>query len=168
MGKKNNALKLGIYCADRSFLEIAILCPPVSSVFSRVSHLDTPHLFQKQIWTESSKKRNSPRIKQGQNSEAKPQQSSACSQLIARHTSNIGIFSAGRAPTFQPTSIPTSPTLETPLFPPLLKSVNVPTGTHHQIRAFQIPSTKSASNSIPCSHIDSNFGAEIQWPHSWL
>lgn len=44
-----NALKLGIYCVDGSFLEIAILCPPVSSVFSGVSQLDTPHLFQKQI-----------------------------------------------------------------------------------------------------------------------
>lgn len=139
-----------------------------------VNQLDIPRLLQKQIWTESSKKGNSSRIKQGQNSEPKPLplQVNACLQLIALLTFNTSICKAGRVPTFQSPSTLTSPmsslsTLEIPPFP-FLKSVDTPVETCHWIRTFQIPPTKPPLNSIPYAHagstVLSNFCAETEYP----
>lgn len=118
----------------------------------------TPHLFQKQIWSNISKKRNSSRIKQGQNPEPKPQQVSACMQLTPLHTFNSAICSAGRAlqPSLALTSpVPSLPTSEDPLLPSPLQPLIVPIKTHHCRKAFQTYLTKPALNFTPYIHAGS-------------
>lgn len=113
---------------------------------------------------------NSSRIKQGQNSEPKPQRVSVCMQLTPLHTFNSAICSAGRAlqpPLALTSSVPSLATLENPLLPSPLKPLVFPIKTNHCIRAFQMHLTKPALNFTPYIHAGStwlsNFSTEIEY-----